>query len=71
MAVPWVISITSVVFAPHGVVNSIIDLPVSLTTTDRPVDPRKPDKLPKLPGVDYDPYRMFFAAQKFEASPPR
>lgn len=66
MAVPWVIPITSIAFSPKGVVRSIIDLPIDMTLaeTDRPVDPRKPDQLPILPGIDYRPYREFVAEQR-------
>jgi hypothetical protein len=69
MAVPWVIPITSVVFSTNGVINSIIDLPTDMIEPDRPVNPQKPDQLPKLPGVDYSPYRQFFVAQKSGALP--
>jgi hypothetical protein len=64
MAVPWVIPIMSVVFSRNGVINSLVDLPTDMMESDRPVNPQRPDLLPKLPGVDYSPYRQFFVAQK-------
>ncbi|MGY8662693.1 hypothetical protein Q3C01_10025 [Bradyrhizobium sp. UFLA05-109] len=64
MAAPWVIPITSVVFSMNGVVNSLVDLPIDMIEPDRPINPQKPDLLPKLPGVDYSPYRQFYVAQK-------
>ena len=62
MAVKWTIPHTSIVFAPTHRIQSIIDPPAD--TTYRPVDPEKPDQLPQLRGVDYTPYRQFFATQK-------
>ncbi|MGY8681592.1 hypothetical protein Q2941_27960 [Bradyrhizobium sp. UFLA05-153] len=64
MAAPWVIPITSVVFSMNGVINSLVDLPTDMVEPDRPINPKQPDLLPKLPGVDYSPYRQFFVAQK-------
>ena len=68
MAVEWVIPVTSIVYSPNGSVRSIIDLPAG--TSFRPVDPEKPDRLPPIRGVDYTPYRRFFASQKAETRSP-
>jgi hypothetical protein len=67
MAVPWVIPVTSIVFAPGPNINSLIDLPAGFTY--RPVDPEKPDRLPYLRGIDYAGYRRFIAAQKLGTGP--
>lgn len=67
MAVEWTIPFTSIVFAPTSHIQSMIDLPVGMSY--RPVDPEKPDSLPKLPGVDFSPYRQFFAQQKLGVRP--
>jgi hypothetical protein len=67
MAVPWVIPVTSIVYSPGGRINSIINLPAG--STYRPVDPEKPDQLPKLRGVDYTPYLRFFAARNADTLP--
>jgi hypothetical protein len=67
MAVSWVIPVTSIVYSPGGRINSIINLPAG--TTYRPVDPEKPDQLPKLRGVDYTPYQRFFAARNDDTLP--
>jgi hypothetical protein len=61
MAISWVIPVTSIVFAPSGQINSMIDLPVG--TTYRPVDPEKPLELPPLYGIDYSPYRQAVLGQ--------
>jgi hypothetical protein len=66
MAAAWTIPFASVVFAPTTRIKSMIDLPAG--TTYRPVDPEKPNQLPQLRGVDYAPYRQFFAAQKSGSS---
>jgi hypothetical protein len=59
MATGWTIPQTSIVFAPSSSsIESIIDLPAGMTL--RLVDPEKPDKLPRLRGVDYTPYRSYF-----------
>lgn len=58
----WVIPYKSIIFAPNGVVNAMIDLPKGLTF--RPLDPERPDRLPNLRGIDFAPYKRFFAAQK-------
>jgi hypothetical protein len=59
---PWVIPYTCVIFAPNGIVSSIVDLPEG--TTFRPLDPERPERLPKLRGVNFAPYKSFFDAQK-------
>jgi hypothetical protein len=61
MAVDWTIPRTAIIFAPSSSIRSIIDLPTDMTY--RPVDPEKPDELPQIRGLDYTPYRQFFAAQ--------
>jgi hypothetical protein len=50
----WLLPIMSIVWAKDGVVRSMIDWPVG--SSWRPVDPEKPDRLPKLRGIDYRPY---------------
>jgi hypothetical protein len=62
MAVDWTIPRTAIIFAPSSSIRSIIDLPTDLTC--RPVDPEKPDELPQIRGLDYTPYRQFFATPK-------
>jgi hypothetical protein len=53
--ITWVIPYLCVIFAPNGIVKSMIDLPNGATF--RPLDPEKPDNFPKLSGVDFAPYR--------------
>jgi hypothetical protein len=65
MAVEWTMPVTSIVFARTSSIKSIINQPAGMTY--RPVDPEKPDQLPKLRGIDYTPYQRFFAAQKSDA----
>ena len=60
--IEWVIPYMCIIFAPDGVVSAMIDLPKDLTF--RPLDPEKPDRLPKLRGIDYAPYKRFFIAPK-------
>ena len=60
--IEWVIPYMCIVFAPNGVVNAMIDLPKNLTF--RPLDPERPDRLPKLRGVDFAPYKRFLITQK-------
>jgi hypothetical protein len=57
----WTTPYMCIIFAPHGVVNTMIDLPRDLTF--RPLDPELPDRLPSLNGIDYTAYRHFLAAQ--------
>jgi hypothetical protein len=62
----WQLPIMSIVFAKHGVVRSMVDLPAG--SSWRPVDPEKPDELPKLRGIDYRPYIEALIAQRADAS---
>jgi hypothetical protein len=62
MAIAWVIPVTSIVYAPNGIINSMIDLPIGATL--RPVDPEKPEYLPILRGINYGPYQQAVADQK-------
>jgi hypothetical protein len=55
MTAHWVLPIMSIVFARDGTVRAIVDYPE--WQTFRPIDPSDPEKLPKLPGIDYGPYR--------------
>jgi hypothetical protein len=65
--IAWTIPYICIIFAPNGVVNSIIDLPGDLTF--RPLDPEQPERLPKLSGIDFTPYRRYFASQRMGNSP--
>jgi len=60
--IAWTIPYMCIIFAPKGVVNSIIDLPRDLTF--RPLDPERPDRLPKLSGIDFAPYKHYLAEQR-------
>jgi hypothetical protein len=57
----WVVPFPCIIFAPNGVVNAIIDLPKG--TSFRLLDPERPDLLPKLRGIDFAPYKRYFAKQ--------
>jgi hypothetical protein len=57
----WVIPMMSIIFARGGVVSAMIDLPPEMTF--RPLDPEKPDELPRFRGVDYSPCRRFLSSQ--------
>jgi hypothetical protein len=57
----------SIVWAKDGIVTSMIDWPVGATW--RPVDPEKPNELPKLQGIDYSPYIATFAEQESHTKP--
>lgn len=50
----WLMPIMSVIWSPGGIVRSMINYPAGYTW--RPLDPEKPDELPKLPGIDFTPY---------------
>jgi hypothetical protein len=62
----WLLPIMSIAFAKGGVVQSMIDLPAGHNF--RPVDPEKPDKLPKIRGIDYRSYVKALAAQRASAA---
>jgi hypothetical protein len=51
----WVVPFLSVIFAPYGVVNAMIDVPKG--TTFRPLDPERPNDLPEIKGIDFSPYK--------------
>ncbi len=55
--IAWTIPFMCIIFAPGGIVNAMIDLPKDLTF--RPLDPERLDRLPKLAGIDYEPYKRF------------
>jgi hypothetical protein len=59
--VAWTIPYMCIILAPGAVVNAMIDLPKDLTF--RPLDPEQLDRLPKLTGIDYGPYKRFVAAR--------
>ena len=65
--IAWIVPYICIVFAPNGVVRSIIDLPKDLTF--RPLDPERPDRLPKLSGIDFGPYKRYFASQRMGIPP--
>jgi hypothetical protein len=62
----WLLPVMSIVWAKDGVVQSMIDWPVG--STWRPIDPEKPDTLPKLPGIDFRPYLRALDAQRAAAA---
>jgi hypothetical protein len=53
--IAWVIPFLCVIFAPKGVVKSIIDLPKGAAF--RPLDPELPGDLPVIRGIDFTPYK--------------
>ena len=53
----WVVPFPCIIFAPNGIVSAIIDLPKG--TTFRPLDPERPDLLPKLRGISFEPYMRY------------
>jgi hypothetical protein len=57
----WVVPFPCIIFAPNGTVNAIIDLPKG--TSFRPLDPERPDLLPKLRGINFAPYKRYLADQ--------
>jgi hypothetical protein len=52
----WVVPFLCVIFAPKGVVKTMIDVPKG--TTFRPLDPERPNELPKIRGTDFTPYKQ-------------
>jgi hypothetical protein len=60
----WVFPLMSIVYSPRGTINSIIDVPESQTF--RPIDPEKANQLPKLPGINFTPYKCFLAVSSFK-----
>jgi hypothetical protein len=62
----WVVPFTCIIFAPNGIVTSMVDLPKGLTF--RLLDPERPDRLPVLRGINFEPYKSFLAAQKPKSS---
>jgi hypothetical protein len=64
--IAWTIPYMCIIFAPNGVVTSMIDLPRDLTF--RPLDPERPERLPKLDGIDFAPYKRYLAEQKIRTS---
>lgn len=51
----WVVPYLCVIFAPNGVVKTMVDLPRG--TAFRPLDPELVDDLPKIRGIDFAPYK--------------
>ena len=51
MSVGWVAPFNSIVYAPKGVVNAIIEPPIG--SPFQPLDLRRPESLPKLRGISY------------------
>jgi hypothetical protein len=51
MSVGWVAPFNSIVFAPKGVVNAIIEPPIG--SPFQPLDLTRPESLPKLRGISY------------------
>ena len=60
MTVGWVHPIMSIILARNGEVQSILDYPPQ--TQFRPIDLSDPNRLPKMHGISYEPYRRFYAA---------
>ena len=60
----WTAPLMSIVYSPNGIINSIIDAPADQTF--RPVDPEKPNQLPKLPHINFTPYRCFLAVSSLK-----
>jgi hypothetical protein len=58
--IAWVIPFLCVIFAPKGVVKTMIDLPKGLAF--RPLDPERPNNLPEISGVDFTPYRRILSS---------
>jgi hypothetical protein len=63
----WVVPYLCVIFAPNGVVDAMIDLPEG--TTFRPLDPEQPDRLPRLRGINFDPYKGFLSNREIKLDP--
>jgi hypothetical protein len=59
LSVGWVMPLLSIVFAPEGRVCAIIDYPPGAW---RPIEPSRPDTLPRLRGVDDGCYRRTLQA---------
>jgi hypothetical protein len=67
MNIGWVVPFDCIVYAPDGVVNAIIHPPIG--TTFQPLDLQRPDTLPKLRGINYQPYKRFLAIQQSGSQP--
>ena len=61
----WTDPLLSIVLAPGGHVAAIVGAPPGW----QPFDPRRPDDLPPLPGIDYSRYREALAAGRAAAPP--
>jgi hypothetical protein len=59
MMAAWTAPFTSIVLARTPNIRSLINLPAG--STYRPVDPEKPDGLPKLRGITYSLYQQFYS----------
>jgi hypothetical protein len=60
--IAWVNPFLCVIFAPKGVVTTMIDLPKGLTF--RPLDPERPNNLPEIKGIDFTPYQRILSSAK-------
>ena len=58
----WLMPLMSIAWARNGVVTSIIDWPARQEW--RPLDTQKPERWPKLPGIDVHPYAEGLAVQR-------
>jgi hypothetical protein len=68
----WVVPYLCVIFAPNGVVNAMTDRPAERRdlSTFRPLDPEQPDRLPKLRGINFDPYKGFLSNRQVKSNFP-
>jgi hypothetical protein len=60
--ISWVVPVLCVIFAPKGVVGAMINMPKG--TAFRPLDPERPNDLPKIRGIDFTPYKRNFGVIK-------
>jgi hypothetical protein len=60
--IAWVMPFLCVIFAPKGVVKTMIDLPKRLAF--RPLDPERPNDLPEIKGIDFSPFKQTLASTK-------
>jgi hypothetical protein len=76
MATGWLVPVASIVFAPNGRVQSIINWPSGTHIpeagnvwwdAETAIDPRKIDALPELPQINYGPYRAFMSSKRADA----
>jgi hypothetical protein len=65
--IAWVVPYLCVIFAPNGVVQSMIDMPKG--TDFRPLDPEGPNDLPKIKGIDFTLYESALGQASSEKKP--